>query len=71
MMSAVKPPDCEAHPGQKNPAIVATRKNHGQNFPTRAIPPNIDSPVAMVHRSISTSAMNCVITPTQNSHQME
>ena len=71
-ISAVNSPDWEAHPGQKKEMRVAARKNQGQKAKRsrRAIPAKIDSPVAMVHRSISWITTNCVITPTQKSHQI-
>ena len=65
--------DCDAQPGQKKLTSVATRNSHGQNpnRSSRAIPLKVDSPVAIVQRSISPMTTNCVTTPIQNSHQME
>ncbi len=64
--------DSAAHPGQRKEHSVAARKNHGQNARRvrRPMPANTDSPVAIVHLSISEITMNCVSTPTVNSHRM-
>ncbi len=69
----VKSADSAAQPGHAKETSVATRKNQGQNGRRvmRPMPAKIDSPVARLQRSISPITTNWVITPTQNSHQIE